>query len=278
LRRAFPVYHGVARLIVISEKEGNRIGRAGPESLLLKEADRLAQKLNPARSSPLKGGIRFKLVGAELPAEVVWDANIDLWDLRLRKDHRFMPSCRVPFVKNAAEIGVAAGEYRIAIEGTNASYSGQDAARAVRMIEWELDDLPGQVAVKDAVIDVPIRLRKLAELALVAPAAGATFDPNVDALQWRPVEGASKYRVFVRKVTDRAGARSAEYLPPVETTALRVVLGALSDPQAAVRAKSLEAGASLDWSVDAVDAKGRRIAVCEETGRPLLLSKGIAER
>lgn len=277
MRKAYPIYCGTAKSVVIAGDAKSRIGKEAPEAELLREADALARKLDPDGPKRLRGGLRFEIVGVAMPADAALDVQVKLTDVQTAEDPRFLPYWRAPFVGSKLEVGVADGEYRLSLVGHGVTTSNNASDRFVRFTAFDFDRVPKVVQVNGDFQTIRIPARSLRELELASPAAGAAVDPNADFLTWKAVEGAKFYRVAIAVQQDRAGSRSMEFLPHAETSVPRACLGAMNDKDAARRSAKLRAGATATWAVEAYDADGRVIAVSLETARPVLIAKSAAE-
>jgi hypothetical protein len=276
LRAVYPMYAGVAASTVISPGSDNRIGREAAEAGLLRQAHDLARRLDPARPAALRGGIRFRIEGVDLPADLAVSVNIVLTAPGVKPDPSFLPHRTVPFRKDRAEVGVADGTYALRVEGRSLSIPpGKD--RFARFLELDYDRLPKTVSVAGGFIDLTIPARELAEVELLGPEAGAAFDPAADLLRWAAVPGAAYYRVHLSTQQDYKDGRSVTGLPDITVKGTRVCPGAVDDAHAALRMKMLRPGQIAAWSVEVFDKDDRKIAVSREYGRPLVLAKGASK-
>jgi tetratricopeptide (TPR) repeat protein len=273
LRSVYPMYAGVASVTSSGPKVENPIAREAAEAVLLRQAHDLARRLDPSRPAALRGGIRFKIDGVDIPADLAATANVVLTAPGVKPDPSFLPHRTVPFRKDRAEVGVADGTYALRLEGRGMSIpSGRE--RFVRLLELDFDRLPKTVTIAGGYIDLTIPARTLAEVELLGPAAGAAFDPAADFLRWAAVPGAAYYRVGLSTQQDYKDGRTVTGLPGVTVKGTRVCPGAVDDADAALRMKMLTPGRIATWSVEAFDKDDRKIAISLEYGRPLVLTKG----
>jgi predicted Ser/Thr protein kinase len=277
MRKAYPIYQGAARSVVIAGDGKSRIGDEAPEAKLLRDADAFARKLDPRHPNRLRGGLRLEIVGAKFPSDVMLDVNVTLSDPSVPQDYRFLPFRRAPFQDGKAEVGVADGAYRLLLNGQTSGSGSSESGRFLRFTAIDFDRVPKSVTVNGDFQTIKIPARRLREVKLSAPIAGAAYDPNVDFLRWEPVEGAKSYHVKLAVQQDRAGARSMEFLPDVQISVQRVCLGAMNDEGAVRRMARLSSGTTGTWAVEAYDADGKVIAVSEETARPILIARSVAD-
>jgi predicted Ser/Thr protein kinase len=272
LRSVYPMYEGVAASTVIAPLEGSRIGREAPQCRLLREAHALAQKLSPGQPSRLRGGIHLRLRGVDLPAGVAANIHVTMQTKGApAAGQKFLPHRNVPFSKDEALVGVADGEYLLKLDTGTWTYQ-PSLVQHVRLLVMDLERVQGQVVIDGEYVPIDIPVRKLGEIRLLGPAAGAAFAPATDFLRWEEVKGAASYQVSLDLEQDGKGSRTITSLPPLTVKGPRVCLGTLEDAHAGDRLRKLRPGQIATWSVSALDREGRRIAVSLETHRPLLIA------
>lgn len=279
MRQYYPMYAGVAASVVIGPKVTDRIGQEAPEVVLLRRAEALARSVAPDATPRQRGGVCMVVQGIDWPADLTLDLNLELTAVDTEGlGSRFRPHRRVPFVGPRAEVGVTAGRYCMKLEQAMVSHAPGGSRTLARLLALDLDRVPQEITIDDQYQEIVIPARVLDEITLLGPDAGVPYDPTMDVLRWEAVPGATRYRIKLGVQRDRGDSRSLESLPEVIVSTTRVCLGLVEDDKAAWRNQRLRAGQTGTWSVEALDATGRVLAVSLETERPFLISRDAKPR
>jgi hypothetical protein len=263
-----------------------------PELYLLSDVVAAIHKLDPSWPDPLRGGLRFRLTGVKLPADVSITCRAlllappggsGLDQISNRWGHILMRTVELRDDRTGW-IGVADGHYNVEIrqaaKSLHGEHTGDDAFRIFHLLESDLSGLPKELEMNGKTIDMPpVRLSLLKEIKLQAPSEGAPVDLQETFFRWSSVQGASLYRVsftIIRPQPKGVGT-SSHVFGPVESRTNAVCLGTQLADRSVVGnlAKELKSGITGSWSVQAYDAQNRRIATSVGDARRFLVARDL---
>jgi tetratricopeptide (TPR) repeat protein len=164
------------------------------------------------------------------------------------------------------EVGVLPGRYALMGVQGQASPGSEELQQLQELFAFDSSGLPEIITVGEGVLELPpIRIWRRHELRLQAPAVGAKISSK-DAFRWQPVPGAVRYKVLIDKTVEgfRWGSIAIEH----ETQDTQLVLA--DHPEIW---KKLVNKRHDYWTVEAFDAKGRRIGLTRksELKRPFVV-------
>jgi predicted Ser/Thr protein kinase len=261
-----------------------------PDMLLLPETVAAIRRLDPDWPNPLRGGLRFRIEGVELPPEI----NVALAP-RLAvppTDPRFVEitGTRGFLLGQPVEVGtgrtawvgVADGTYRFYLQSSGKTLLGADPKwkRLFSLLEVETAGMPETLEIHGQTIDLPpVRTRLLEEVKLLAPAAAAAMDLREGFFRWSEVPGATMYRVnfMTLKPNPHGSGTNGTSWGPVETKTNTLCLGVASgQPELlATYRRELVPGVMVQWQVDAYDASGRHLGTTVDSERRILVARGL---
>jgi tetratricopeptide (TPR) repeat protein/predicted Ser/Thr protein kinase len=171
LRPRFPAYAGVTRGLEMSHPRSWRL--EWPECSALRHIAHALRRLDPALKDPLRGGLRFRIVGLDLPPDTAVLLAVSLWDpaaddpdrrsLIVNGETVAAPVGEVAVqLDQTAWVGVADGRYRLVVQTDSApggsTFSDNYGARAKMVSERLILDcsgIPKEVEVRGATVDLP---------------------------------------------------------------------------------------------------------------------------
>jgi predicted Ser/Thr protein kinase len=276
MRSAFPTYEGISTKTRSSRRHGVELIESD-ECGLLRDVFAAARRLDPNAADVLQGGLRFRVEGVELPAELVPKLRVELHEQSLDtptgNDDK-LPR-HVPIQDQVAFLGVANGRYRVAIRYAGASAYGDVAGRMSGLLELDLSNLPSEVEIKGNTLEFAIPARIAAEIKLLEPSADNTVDLRSDLFRWSMTEGAEYYNLMIIKMDLRVGDgnyyKSGE---AIRVTSNSVCLSTLPETEQR-KVGWLVSGETAVWNVQAFDAQGRRIGASVQSDRNFLVGRGL---
>jgi predicted Ser/Thr protein kinase/tetratricopeptide (TPR) repeat protein len=276
MRRVYPAYTGMTWAIMSSGPIED-----APECKLLRNVFHAVQRLDPTTPEALRGGLRLRIEGVEIPADLSLSVEVILCDPALKSTAPELSSnhCRrVPFGPGrTAQVGVADGRYRLTVRKSGWAYPGEAARRVGTLLELDGDRLP-EVEVRGAYVDVVIPARLAEEIELLEPAKGAAVDLRRDFFRWSAVPGAKHYMVEFGYREDSVNTSTHYGLSSVKVSATSLCLGASPEKEVHQLRERLVAGRTGVWSVSAYDAAGRRVGAVVDGNRPFLVAHGLGEK
>jgi tetratricopeptide (TPR) repeat protein/predicted Ser/Thr protein kinase len=171
LRPRFPVYAGVTFGLEMSHPRSLRL--EPQECSILRYVVHALRRLDPAMKGPLRGGLRFRITGLDLPPDLVVRLSLALWEPPvhdLGRGGQDLEGKEVPAplgsvvvqLDQTAWVGVADGRYRLAVQGTSGGARSSDsygarANRLFRRMELDLSRLRAQevIEVSGNTVDLP---------------------------------------------------------------------------------------------------------------------------
>jgi hypothetical protein len=266
--------------------------RNDPEHRLLADIDSAIHRLDADAPAALRGGLRFHVKGLEFPPQVsvgfdtrLISPGVAMKDAEIRTGNGHALDGRVE-LKGAqpAWIGVADGRYRLSIQfpGKSLYFSGkveETTRRFYSLLEVDYSELPAEVEIRGTTIDLPpLRARLIEELKLLAPVDRAPFDLKEGFFRWTPVPGAAKYQLEVMSVANNEqGGRSHQSFGSYETKTTSVCLGVAPEQFQLLSNLDgiLRPGGFGEWTVAAVDAKGRRVGAVVGQPWTFVIARGL---
>jgi tetratricopeptide (TPR) repeat protein len=162
LRARFPVYAGVTQGLEMSHPRSLRLEAL--ECSALRFVVYSLRRLDATMKDPLRGGLRFRITGLDLPPDLVVQLSLTLWDPKSADAGAVRATLGNVVVQldQTAWVGVADGRYRLAAQGTSrgsrssASY-GARANRLYGRMELDFSALNAKqvVEVRGNTVDLP---------------------------------------------------------------------------------------------------------------------------
>jgi len=289
LRSRHPVYAGINHQWESSRPRSLRL--EPPESRLLRHMEHTIRRLDPNRTNRLRGGLRFRIAGVDLPPDLGIKFLVSLWDATDQapeygtqwadgqKVGAALGSAPVQ-LDQTAWVGVADGKYRLSVQrgsgGTRYSdHRGNRANRLSTLLDLDFSDLPKEVEIRGSTLDLPpIRARLLQDIALLEPQNGATINLQTERFRWSAVQGAKSYRVHSALRTTRGSG--AYYSAICTANAESTSLSLLKIPDSDIDKRDpLSPEQTITWSVHALDATDRCIAKSTESGRTFRIAGSV---
>jgi hypothetical protein len=245
------------------------------EPRMLREVVRSIQRLDPNAPDPLRGGIRFRVVGPQFSRNDViklyaalWVAPIDLNSapFGMRGDGNgtnMVPSPPGSFpigIDGTAWIGVADGKYRLSVfRGEWGGIDGPPDPNAAKgPVELDLSGLPKEVEIKGETIEIKIPSYGLQTVDLTAPADGEAIDFQTVTLRWSSLPRAKTYAIQFGHKEQIPGGVHTNFVLGTKTDATILSPADLSAAERA-KLKPLKQGSTGQWAVTAYNADGRKI-------------------
>lgn len=277
LRRYQPVYFGLVGGIESFRPRSLR-EESNQWPRVLRHLGETIRRLDPEAPALLRGGLRMRVTGLDLPPELGLHIALSLWDPDVATngrsteiiDGRTVSSILGDFpvqLDQTAWVGVADGRYRIAMKpgsrsGTASRYLGSRGSQLFRMLQLDFSEMPEEIEIRGGTINLPaIRAYLLEEIRSTRPADNAQIEFASAEFHWNEVPDTTRYEVSFQTSTINQGGGT--YFTPLLTvsifgsTALRV---ASLPPADAKKLRTLVPGTTGVWDVRAYDAKGRLIA------------------
>jgi hypothetical protein len=174
IRARFPAYSGVTFGLEMSHPRSLRLEPM--ECSALRHAAYEIRRLDPEVKTPIRGGLRFRIVGLDLPPDLAVVLTVTLWDPKAENPGRGAqqangatipaPLGGVPVqLDQTAWIGVADGHYRLSVYCANKGGRSSDSygARAnmlFKNLELDFSELEKEVVVEGKTVELrPIRAR-----------------------------------------------------------------------------------------------------------------------
>jgi predicted Ser/Thr protein kinase len=265
-----------------------------PEEYLLYDIVAAIRRLDGAWPNPLRGGLRFRLEGIDLPREIAIGLQPILVDPAVLPEETNNLTSRWGYLLQkkvevkggggkTAWAGVADGRYAWRILVTGKSLMGGTENKHYRLyslLETDIPAVPAEIEVRGSVVEVPpIQVRVLAEIKRLAPVEGAAVDLREAFFRWSEVTGAASYRMQVTVVRPLPlpGEISKATYGPLESKTNSLCLGAIVDQNWQIKTLGslLVTGTTGEWEVDAVDSSGRRIGASVGPSRQFLVARGL---
>ena len=180
LKAHFPAYSGVTFGLEMSHPRSLRLEPR--ECSLLRHIVHSIRRLDPAAKDPLRGGLRFRVTGLDLPPDLAVQLSLHLWDAKAQDsdrglaeiEGRMMPGYlgTVPLQLNqTAWVGVADGRYRLVVrsssKGSRSSLNyGGRANMLNNRLELDFSRLPKEdqeIEVRGSTVDLPVIVARLRE-------------------------------------------------------------------------------------------------------------------
>jgi serine/threonine protein kinase len=280
MRVAFPTYAGRTSNI----QQGREVGRDREmkECRMLREVQQSIRRLDPAAPDTLRGGLRFRIVGVDVPSGFVQYLQVALHDAKLKNPQLWpTPGGGAPSqLDQTVWVGVADGKYTLSV--TRGGFWGGPSARGdTRKLppagfELDFDGLPTEVEIAGETKEFTIRARPLEVITLLQPAADAGVDLRTGAFHWAELPGAKYYTLGLAHEEPIPGGVRVNPLLDVRTESTSVSLESL--PGADVKKLApLTAGRTGKWSVHAYDAKDRHLGASAEDRR-FTVTQRLAEK
>jgi predicted Ser/Thr protein kinase/tetratricopeptide (TPR) repeat protein len=161
VRPRFPVYAGVVSGLEMSHPRSHRL--EPPECSVLRHVVHELRRLDPGFGDRLRGGLRFRITGLDLPPDLAAQLTLYLWEPAAGDTgDRWQISGSVPVqLDQTAWVGVADGRYRLVVQksgggswGVEGSYGARARSLSGRM-ELDLSALPAEVEVRGRTVDLP---------------------------------------------------------------------------------------------------------------------------
>lgn len=277
MRTVFPTYAGVSRSTRSSKDRGVEPIESA-ECRLLRDVFAAERRVDPDAPDALRGGIRLRIAGVQLPADLLPQLRVELFDQALGavdKSDQSLPRV-VPIKDHSTWLGVADGRYRVAVRNYGAHSSTGDASRIASLLELDLSGLPQEAAIHGDALEYEIPARLLQEITLLEPPNNATIDLRTDFFRWSAIEGAAYYKIVLVKKESRVG--KGEFYTggaSIQVHGNSACLGALPEADRG-EANELAPGAGAVWQVHAFDAQDRRMGVSVQSDRTFLVGEGLA--
>ncbi|MBI4605847.1 MAG: serine/threonine protein kinase [Planctomycetes bacterium] len=268
VRSAHPVYAGLT---------SGSLHMARPRSLeselenchRLRRLARAIERLDPQASALLRGGLRFRITGLDLPPDLALNHSVTLSGVAGDRAAQPLTGSAPVQLDQTSWVGVADGRYRLEVRrsGSGTNFSTSRGARANYIFPLlHLDDssLPQEVEIGGQVVDLEIRARLLEEIDLLGPREGAEVDLESEIFRWTAVPGAAYYEMRLEEVEDRPGG--GRYFHSVLKARVEDTGFSPGNVPAAERAawRALPAGRAAVWNVEAFDASGQSIGKAPE--------------
>lgn len=287
MRLACPTYSGLSLGINMGRERNEQ--QEAREPRLVREVVRAIRRLDPAAADPLRGGIRFRIVGPQFSRNEVIKLYAALWDpasdpksapFGLRGDgngNNMVPSPPGSFpiqIDGTAWIGVADGKYRLSV--FRAESGGRDGppdpAAAKRPVELDFRNLPSEIEIHGDTVELKIPSYELETVALIGPAEGEVVDLPAATFRWAGLANAKSYWVQFGQREEIPGGTRVNFVLDAKTDSANLTPASLSDVDRA-KLSPLKPGISGQWSVTAYNASGRKIGV--STARQFTVSRGL---
>jgi tetratricopeptide (TPR) repeat protein/predicted Ser/Thr protein kinase len=173
IRRLHPVYAGVVFGLEMSHPRSLRLEPQG--SRMLRHVAQKIRRLDPAAPNPLRGGIRLRITGLDLPPEQAIHLAVSLTDVGVKEAQKGKQPRSAPEIRGESQgsapvqldqtawVGVADGRYRLAV-AWNVRGSVATAARGARAgllnrrMKLDFSALPAEVVIAGKTVELaPIR-------------------------------------------------------------------------------------------------------------------------
>ena len=160
LRPRFPVYAGVTQGLEMSHPRSLRLEPY--ECSGLRFVVHHLRRLDPA-AKPLRGGLRFRIIGLDLPPDLRVALQIILVDAATSNAGRVLSALGDAPVQldQTAWVGVADGRYRMEVHqstakgGRSSESWGGRASRLTDHLELDFSALPTEIEVRGTTLDLP---------------------------------------------------------------------------------------------------------------------------
>ena len=208
MRSASPTYSGLSSGIDMGLPRERQ--HESQEPRLLREVVRAIQRLDPAAPDPLRGGVRFRVVGPQIPKNEVIKLYALLWDPSIKPmtagfgtrpdaQGREFPQAPGSFpiqIDGTAWVGVADGKYRIAVIRRNGAAPARAIRRRLRKMWNSISTgLPADVEIRGQTIEIPIPSYLLAKIDLLSPRPDEAIDLRTVTFRWSSLPKAKSYFV-----------------------------------------------------------------------------------
>jgi|GEM_PF-1293308 len=279
LRRACPIYSRLGHSVVTGLSRNDQ--PEANETRLLREVFSAVKRLDPNARDTMRGGIRFRIVGEQIPKSVAVFLQASLWEDPKPKLGSFggtftpdgelvslMPGTFPIQMDGTAWIGVADGKYRLRVFSTGSGAGGAISAGApqedneisLSRLAFDFADVTKDVIdIHGQTVEIPIRSRVLKEVAREAPAEGEKVDLATVVFRWREVPGATSYRIGFGYSEQVPGGVRGEEIWSTNVPGTNYTLANLPPPDNKKLAR-LKLGVEGYWWVSAFDANRRQIA------------------
>ena len=209
-RQVLPVYFGAAE--GVESMRPRSLQFEPKDSRLLRLLAKTIRRLDPGGPDLLRGGLRLRITGVDLPPELGLHLSVTLSDAALAVEGReergavnhpaTATSVEIPVqLDQSAWAGIADGRYRLEARSgsrtaTFSRYLGARGAQLSRMLELDFSAMPADVDDRGETIDLPaIPSYLLEDIRLNDPAEDAAVDLANSSFRWGAIPGAEKYEV-----------------------------------------------------------------------------------
>jgi tetratricopeptide (TPR) repeat protein len=276
MRPVYPTYDGMSNSI-----PWHASAPPVPECVLLRKVVAGWRRLDPAAPDVLSGGLRLRLEGIDLPADLDLGLRIILYDPAVpgasQEANRSLTRTAAVRPDRTVLIGVADGRYHLSVAKSGWSWKEKTSQRVGVLLEFD-PPTPAEVEIRGQVVDVPIHGHLVQEIKALEPADGANFDLQRGVFRWSPVAGASSYRVNFGYKEDNLQTSTFYGLPCVTVSSANVCLGTVppKDVHTYLRTR-LVPGRTGTWSVEALDAAGKKVGAMVQSNHPFLVARGLGQ-
>lgn len=266
VKKVYPMLSGVIAA------RGTKVSRLGApdteETGLVRDLVSSLQRLDSNRAIPT-GFIEFSVSGFPLGDKIGIELVLELMDPAVENPNLGLPHDlpRLVPVRQDAPISVhvLAGTYRIRLSSHHARWDDSVSDVAERL-EVDVQDWPETITIGTGTVTLPpIQLRLCQEMEFLEPVGDFVKLPGT-VFQWREIPGAVRYQVVFQAITE-SPHQVIDYFMPIKATTNKLELAALNEQQKQQLRTHWTLGATGGWSVDAYDAKGRRIGKTLTTPR-----------
>jgi tetratricopeptide (TPR) repeat protein len=253
-----------------------------PECALLRKVVTAWRRLDPAAPDVLRGGLRLRLEGIDLPADLDLGLRVVLYAPAVpgaaQEANRSLTRTAPVRPDRTIRLGVADGRYHISLSKASWAYTTEAARRVGTLLELDAPS-PPEVEIRGTVVDVPVHCRLVQEITALEPADGASFDLQRDIFRWTAVAGARSYRVNFGYREDSLQSSTVNGLPCVTASSAGVCLGTLPPKEVPSYLRDrLVPGRTGTWSVEAFDAAGRKVGAMVQSNHPFLVARGLGQQ
>jgi hypothetical protein len=244
------------------------------ESRLLREVVRSIRRLDPGAPDPLRGGIRFRIVGPQPPANHWIFLSVALRDPAMTQsvdstlgavatpsgelfpEHPGMIAMQLD---GTAWIGVADGKYRLHVwESGSGGIGNSRTPLAKNNVHLDFRGVPADISIHGQTVEVPIRSYGVQDVALLAPAADEQIDLRTASFRWSNLSETGHFRInFGHSYPIPGGVKTDSiYDAVVEGTSFSLAALPSADRE---KFKALQRGQTGSWSITAYAATGQKI-------------------
>jgi predicted Ser/Thr protein kinase/tetratricopeptide (TPR) repeat protein len=263
-RQTNPIYFGISNGIDSMQPRSLRLEPSNPR--MLRHVAGTIRRLDPNSENPLRGGLRFRITGLDLPPELGLKLSLSLSDAA-GPDADPGTVGEIPLqLDQTGWVGIVDGTYRLGVRrGASSGYStahrGARGSQLFQMLDIDCSAIPAIVEIKGTTIDLPpIRAFLLEEIREIEPDDGAAFNLADATFRWNAIPGAHHYELgFLTTVTKGGGT----YLTPLlvcRTGSALALHTAELPPADGDKLRSLPIGTTGVWEIRGYDEAGRVMA------------------